>query len=92
MKYRFKIKKIENDFKIEDKKVALETFIPSPIQTPGRMNLFEFNNFKVLLDYAHNPAGFKDPSTNLKTLGLGPGPGPLGPWAHSDTLPDFHNM
>ena len=37
----------------------METFIPSPIQTPGRMNLFEFNNFKVLLDYAHNPAGFK---------------------------------
>ncbi len=23
------------------------------------MNLFEFNKFKVLLDYAHNPAGFE---------------------------------
>ena len=42
---------------IEDTKAALETFIPSAAQTPGRLNLFEFKNFTVLLDYAHNPAG-----------------------------------
>ncbi len=42
---------------IEDTKVALETFIPSPTQTPGRLNIFKFNDFTVLLDYAHNPAG-----------------------------------
>lgn len=42
---------------IEDMKAALETFIPSAAQTPGRLNLFEFQNFKILLDYAHNPAG-----------------------------------
>ncbi len=44
---------------IEDMKVALETFIPSAAQTPGRLNLFEFENFKILLDYAHNPAGMR---------------------------------
>ena len=44
---------------IEDTKVALETFIPSPSQTPGRLNLFEFKDFTVLLDYAHNPAGMR---------------------------------
>lgn len=44
---------------IEDMKVALETFIPSPTQTPGRLNIFEFNDFTVLLDYAHNPAGMR---------------------------------
>src|SRR5690554_1325000 len=44
---------------IEDTKMALETFIPSPTQTPGRLNVFEFNNFTVLLDYAHNPAGMR---------------------------------
>jgi len=44
---------------IEDMKAALETFIPSPSQTPGRLNLFEFKNFKVLLDYAHNPSGMR---------------------------------
>lgn len=42
---------------IEDMRAGLETFIPSASQTPGRLNLFEFNNFTVLLDYAHNPAG-----------------------------------
>ncbi|SFZ90717.1 cyanophycin synthetase [Flaviramulus basaltis] len=42
---------------IEDMKAGLETFIPSAAQTPGRLNLFEFKNFTILLDYAHNPAG-----------------------------------
>lgn len=46
-------------FTIEDIKVALETFIPSASQTPGRLNLFEFKNFTILLDYAHNPAGMR---------------------------------
>ncbi|MBK5285158.1 MAG: cyanophycin synthetase [Bacteroidia bacterium] len=46
-------------FKVEDMRLALETFIPSPIQTPGRMNLFQFKNFSVMVDYAHNPAGFQ---------------------------------
>lgn len=46
-------------FSIEDIKVALETFIPSPTQTPGRLNLFHFKDFKILLDYAHNPAGMR---------------------------------
>ena len=41
----------------EDIKAALETFIPSSTQTPGRLNLFKFNDFNILLDYAHNPAG-----------------------------------
>lgn len=44
---------------IEDMKAGLETFVPSPSQTPGRLNLFEFENFKILLDYAHNPAGMR---------------------------------
>ncbi len=44
---------------IEDMKAALETFLPSASQTPGRLNLFEFNKFKILLDYAHNPAGMR---------------------------------
>jgi cyanophycin synthetase len=44
--------------KIEDIRLALETFVPSPSQTPGRMNLFQFKSFDVMVDYAHNPAGF----------------------------------
>ncbi|MBI3233318.1 MAG: cyanophycin synthetase [Bacteroidetes bacterium] len=46
------------DVKIEDMKVALDTFIPGSTQTPGRMNLFKFKKFEVLIDYAHNTAGF----------------------------------
>ncbi len=46
-------------FKLEDIRVALESFIPSPAQTPGRLNLFRFKKFNVLLDYAHNPAGMR---------------------------------
>jgi cyanophycin synthetase len=43
----------------EDIKAALETFIPSSSQTPGRLNLFKFKKFSILLDYAHNPAGMR---------------------------------
>ncbi|MCB9263186.1 MAG: cyanophycin synthetase [Flavobacteriales bacterium] len=44
---------------IEDIKSALETFMPSASQTPGRLNLFNFKDFSILLDYAHNPAGMR---------------------------------
>ncbi len=47
------------NFEMEDIRLALETFIPSPVQTPGRMNMFEFKKFTVMVDYAHNPAGFQ---------------------------------
>lgn len=46
-------------FTIDEIKIGLETFIPSPAQTPGRLNLFQFKDFQVLLDYAHNPAGMR---------------------------------
>jgi len=42
---------------IAEIKTALQTFVPGYEQTPGRMNLFEFRNYKVLVDYAHNPHG-----------------------------------
>ena len=45
-------------FKTEDISLSLQTFIPGTAQTPGRMNIFEFNKFKVLIDFAHNPAGY----------------------------------
>ena len=45
-------------FKTDDISLSLQTFIPSVAQTPGRMNIFEFRKFKVLIDFAHNPAGY----------------------------------
>jgi len=44
---------------IEDIKLALQTFIPSVSQTPGRLNIFDFKKFKFLVDFAHNPAGLQ---------------------------------
>lgn len=49
---------IIRNFKIEDIREALQTFIPSPELTPGRMNIFQFRNFELMIDYAHNTGGF----------------------------------
>jgi cyanophycin synthetase len=38
---------------------ALKNFIPTPETIPGRMNVFDFNSFKIIVDYAHNPHGLK---------------------------------
>ncbi len=55
-------------FDIEDIRTALQTFIPSPGTTPGRMNLFEFKNFRVLVDYAHNYTGLENLSTFIQKI------------------------
>jgi cyanophycin synthetase len=47
------------NIKVEDIRLALQTFIPSPVQTPGRLNLFHFRHFNFLVDFAHNPAGLQ---------------------------------
>lgn len=40
---------------IEQIRNGIMTFYPTPNQNPGRMNLFDFQEYKVLLDYGHNP-------------------------------------
>ena len=45
------------NIKVEDIRNALHNFVPSSSQTPGRLNLFQFKDFKFLVDFAHNPAG-----------------------------------
>lgn len=47
-----------SEFPLEVITSALKTFMPSPAMTPGRMNLFKFKNFNLMLDYAHNTAGY----------------------------------
>ncbi len=47
------------NIEIEDIRLALQTFIPSSTQTPGRLNLFQFKQFQFLVDFAHNPAGLE---------------------------------
>lgn len=55
-------------FKTEDISLSLNTFIPGAAQTPGRMNIFEFRKFKVLIDFAHNPAGYRAIEEFLQTI------------------------
>ncbi len=43
---------------IEDIRVGLTTFNAGTAQTPGRLNFIEVGHVTVLMDYAHNPAGF----------------------------------
>ncbi len=53
--------------RVEDIKKALTTFVASADQTPGRMNLFNLGRFHVLVDYAHNPAGYRAVSGFIKS-------------------------
>lgn len=46
-----------SNFSVDSIKQSIQTFIPSPESTPGRMNIFRFNDFTVMIDYAHNPHG-----------------------------------
>ncbi len=45
--------------KLEDIRHGLKTFDTTFFQAPGRMNIFDDHPFKVILDYAHNPAAIE---------------------------------
>jgi cyanophycin synthetase len=36
---------------------GLQSFFQSPTTTPGRVNIIDFDGFRVMIDYAHNPHG-----------------------------------
>ncbi|MGI9233870.1 MAG: cyanophycin synthetase [Woeseiaceae bacterium] len=44
------------DIGVEDIRQGLRTFDSTFFQAPGRMNIYGEHPFKVILDYAHNPA------------------------------------
>ncbi len=47
------------DIGLEDIRGGLRTFGSTFFQAPGRMNIFDEHPFKVILDYAHNPAAVR---------------------------------
>ena len=55
-------------FEIPNIALALTTFIPSAQLTPGRLNIFNFKNFKVMIDFAHNPSGYEAIEDFLKSV------------------------
>ena len=44
---------------LENIRHGLRTYTTTFFQSPGRMNIFEGHPFKVILDYAHNPAAIQ---------------------------------
>jgi cyanophycin synthetase len=62
---------------IEHIRAALRSFKASVAQTPGRMNLFNLGRYHVLVDYAHNPAGYAAVGSFVKNW-TGPAIGVVG--------------
>ncbi|HLG04502.1 MAG TPA: cyanophycin synthetase, partial [Bacteroidia bacterium] len=57
-----------SDISLERIRAGLQTFIASPEQTPGRMNIFHFKYFNVMVDYAHNRASIVELNEFMKTV------------------------
>jgi cyanophycin synthetase len=53
---------------IETIKAGLLSFLPDIGLNPGRFNIFDMGEFKVMLDYGHNPAGFMEVAKFLEKL------------------------
>jgi cyanophycin synthetase len=47
------------DIALEDIRHGLRTFDTTYFQAPGRMNIYDEHPFRVILDYAHNPAAVR---------------------------------
>ena len=47
---------------------GLMSFLGNEVDNPGRFNVYDFNNFKVILDYGHNIEGYKAVLCSLKQL------------------------
>ena len=54
---------------VDEIRRALLSFLPSPLQTPGRLNLMTIGGVDYLLDYAHNPHAFRSLVQLIERLG-----------------------
>jgi len=54
---------------VDEIRRALLSFLPSPLQTPGRLNLMTIGGVDYLLDYAHNPHAYKSLVQLIERLG-----------------------
>jgi len=57
-----------NRIKLNTIREVLRTFVPSHETTPGRVNVFDFGDFNVVIDYAHNPHAVKAVGTFIKSF------------------------
>ncbi len=56
---------------MDDIRGGLTTFHPSPFQAPGRGNLYEFRDFRVMIDYCHNAHGMAQVAPFLAAMKRG---------------------
>lgn len=55
---------------LEDIRHGLRTFSTTFFQAPGRMNVFDEHPFRVILDYAHNPAAMASMCQTISRLDM----------------------
>jgi len=48
---------------------ALSSFYSDVLQNPGRFNIFNVRDFRVIIDYGHNIAGYRTVANAIKKLG-----------------------
>ena len=53
---------------LDDMRGGLRTFHATPFQTPGRANLYEFRDFRVMIDYCHNAHAMKQVGPFLQAM------------------------
>jgi cyanophycin synthetase len=67
-----------SDFDMRIVRKSLQSFVPGPELTPGRMNIFKFKNFEVMIDYVHNTDGFNQLKDFMKNINAGKKVGIIG--------------
>lgn len=67
-----------NNYEMQDIAEWLKRFLPSAEHTPGRMNLFNLDSCKVLVDYGHNVPAFIELKKYLEQLNCNKKIGILG--------------
>jgi cyanophycin synthetase len=60
---------------LHDIRQGLRTFATSYFQAPGRLNLFELDGYRVLVDYAHNPHAMQALGSFIDAIADEPGNG-----------------
>jgi cyanophycin synthetase len=56
---------------MDDIRGGLTTFHPTPFQAPGRGNLYDFRDFRVMIDYCHNAHGMALVAPFLRSITRG---------------------
>lgn len=56
------------DIPVETIRAGLTTFRPDVDTNPGRFNVIDMGSFKVMLDYGHNPAGYRAVAGCMATM------------------------